>query len=96
MNQRWEYDSAYLFDQKLIHLTNNNSIFVHNTDLLPIPDGSTFIRFYSFKNNMTSIAAINGFFIELTLFVIILSMVSRQSYKKIRKENQTRIISQLH
>ncbi len=82
----WEYDWAYLFNQKFFYLSDNNSVFVHYTDLLPLPDGSTYIRLYSFENSMTSIAIMSNFSIEFIICVIALHKLSKKE-KCIRRLN---------
>ena len=86
-NRNWEYEGPYLFDKKTFYLTKNNSVFVHYTDLLPLPDGSSYIRHYSFENNMTSIASINNWFIEFIICLITLRILLRQNYRKQSRGN---------
>jgi len=86
-NQKWEYDWNYLFKQKFIYLTRNNSVFVHNIDYLAGLDTFTYIIHYSFENNMTTITAANGFFMEILIFVITLRVLSRQNYTKHLRKN---------
>ena len=83
LNKKWEYEGPYLFERKTFHLTTNNSVFVHYNYYPDLPDGSTYIRHYSFENNMTTITPANGSSIELIIYyVIIVVVTARQNFRK--------------
>ena len=85
-NQKWEYWS-YFWDRKHIHLTNNNSVFVHNIDYLAGLDTFTYIAHFSFENNMTTITPANGFSMKLVMYVIIVVSIAKQNFRKQLKKS---------